>query len=126
MLRESITTTSTSLQPVITQAVEFDVTVAIIAFIAFLSVSSVVYAVRSRGGEDGWSMEDMNEEQSDVLTLIQEGDGEIKQKAISDKLEWSDAKTSRVTSELTEANAVTKVRKDRQNYLQIEDKNRSQ
>jgi len=123
MLSETISNTSSGIELLILQSIEFDPILAVIAFLAFFAASSVAYAVRSRG-EDGWANEDLNEEQSDVLNLVMDEGGEVKQKTVSNRLEWSDAKTSRITSELTDIGAVSKVRKDRQNYLQVNEENR--
>lgn len=123
MLIETVSNASSDIELLILQSVEFDAVVAVVAFLAVLAVSSVAYAVRSRG-EEGWAIEDLNEDQSDVLNLVMDEGGEVKQKTVSNRLEWSDAKTSRITSELTDIGAVSKVRKDRQNYLQVNEENR--
>lgn len=123
MLIETVSNNSLGTELLILQSIEFDPLIAVIAFLGFLAASSVAYTVRSRG-EDGWATEDLNEDQSDALNLIMNEGGEVKQKTVSNRLDWSDAKTSRITSELTDIGAVSKVRKDRQNYLQVNEENR--
>lgn len=123
MLSTSVSNTHLGLELTVLQLLEFDIMIAVVASLAFLLASSAVYAVRSRGTE-GWTIDDLNEEQSDVVGLIEENNGEVKQKTVSKELDWSDAKTSRITSELTDLGAVTKIRKDRQNYLQVDEDNR--
>ena len=122
MLIETASNTSSGVELSILQSFEFDIGMAIVALLFLLVISSVVYATRSQGND--WSLGDLNEDQSDVLNLIMEENGEVKQKTVSNRLGWSDAKTSRITSELTDIGAVSKVRKDRQNYLQVNEETR--
>lgn len=61
-----------------------------------------------------------NEER--VMKLLEEEDGRIKQQAIADRLEWTDAKTSQVVGDLREADEVETFRIGRENVVTLPDR----
>lgn len=105
-----------SLDPVIVSGIA--------VLVVIMYASSVAY--RRVGAEDGWSMSDLESEEENIVDLLEENKGRIEQKLISDEMEWSDAKTSRLTSSLIDKEVVDKVRDDRQNYVVLKDDNRSE
>lgn len=60
-----------------------------------------------------------NEEQ--VLLVLEEHDGRVKQQTVVDELEWSNAKTSKVVSELREEGKLESFRLGRENVLSLPD-----
>ena len=58
-----------------------------------------------------------NEEQ--VLTMIEEGGGRIKQQEIVNQLGWTDAKTSKVVTQLREDGKIERLRIGRENVLSL-------
>lgn len=63
--------------------------------------------------------DDLEDDEQDVVDIIRNSDDKIRQKEISNQLDWEDTKTSRITSSLVENNVVEKVREERENYIKI-------
>lgn len=85
------------------------------------------YKYRSKDEEDEneWSSEDLETEEEKVVSLLEENDGRIKQKSVSDEFDWSDTKVSRVTGELEEENIIRKLTVGRENVLDLNEGQRS-
>jgi uncharacterized membrane protein len=60
-----------------------------------------------------------NEER--VLKLLDEEGGRVKQQAVAQRLDWTDAKTSQVVSDLRESDEVEVFRLGRENVLTLPD-----
>jgi len=56
-----------------------------------------------------------------VLTLLEDNDGRMKQTAIVDETDWSNAKVSQLLSELEEQGAIEKLRIGRENLITLPD-----
>lgn len=87
-----------------------------IAIVGVMILLGIGYVLVSTDSE-GWTYESLSEDEQMVVDLLRDNNGRVNQKQISDDLEYSDAKTSRITSSLIEMNVVTKSREDRQNYI---------
>lgn len=87
--------------------------IAIVGIMIFLGIGYVLGSTDS----EVWTYESLSDDEQMVVDLIRDNNGRINQKQISDDLDWSDAKTSRITSSLIEIDVVTKSREDRQNYI---------
>lgn len=109
--------------PAITESLDPIIASVIVLFAAVLYAGSVAY--RRSKTDTRWSVSELNDEEEDIVELLQENNGKINQKEISDEMEFSDAKTSRLTSSLIDKNAVDKVREERQNYVIINSEDRS-
>lgn len=94
------------------------ITVFIVSILLVLS-SFLVYKRRS----SELSYEDLDSEQKEVIDLIKENEGRIKQKEVSKNLNWDDTKTSRITTSLIDSGLVEKRRSERENYLSIDNNN---
>lgn len=92
------------------------ITVSIVSILSFLS-GILVYKRRS----SELSYEDLDSEQKEFIDLIKQNGGKIKQKEVSENLEWPDTKTSRITTSLINDGFVDKNRSDRENYITIND-----
>lgn len=110
--------------PLIVDSLDPVVASSIALLVVIVYASSVAY--RRVGTEDGWSVKDLESEEQNIVNLLENNKGRIEQKLISDEMEWSDAKTSRLTSSLIDKEVVDKVRDDRQNYVILKDDNRSE
>lgn len=55
-----------------------------------------------------------------VMEYLRENDGKVKQKDLTEDLDWSKTKVSRVTSSLEDQNKVSKLRIGRENIIEIE------
>jgi uncharacterized membrane protein len=100
-----------------------EILVLAVLFCTVLLAGAVLYIQRSED-DDKWTSDELNDEQSNVIDYLEENDGKILQKSISDNFDWSDAKTSRITSELIDLGAVEKTRDNRQNYISINSEDR--
>jgi hypothetical protein len=107
------------------------------AILALFLVATLAWAVYRRGhapaGGDGTDDDDgtveapggpsaellSNEER--VLQLLEANGGRMKQQAIADELEWTDAKTSQVVGDLREADDVETFRLGRENVVTLPD-----
>lgn len=58
-------------------------------------------------------------DEAQVISLLTEHDGRMKQSAIADELEWSKSKTSRVLSGMAEAGDIEKLRIGRENVIDL-------
>jgi hypothetical protein len=75
-------------------------------------------AVASDGTDDQVPMELLSNEER-VVAILEERGGRMKQQAIADALDWDDSKTSRVVTELREAEAVEVFRIGRENVVTL-------
>lgn len=100
-----------------------------VVFIALLIVSGgVIYGYKFIGDSDESEEESGNTESNDLQTeeeklvsLIEENDGRVKQKVVSEKFDWSDAKVSRITNKLEEADLIDKLTIGRENVLDLKE-----
>lgn len=58
--------------------------------------------------------------ENEVMEYLRENDGRVKQKDLTEDLDWSKTKVSRVTSSLEEQDKVSKLRIGRENIIEIE------
>lgn len=92
--------------------------IVLVLIIGSISISAIY--IRSKN--DGTlGISDLSEEQRDLVEYLNNNESRIPQKSASEQFEWSDARTSRVTSELVELGVVNKEREDRRNYLILND-----
>ncbi|MFB6173608.1 MAG: helix-turn-helix transcriptional regulator [Halobacteriales archaeon] len=108
------------------------------AVLAGLGVAGWLYAQGNRGptpgpaetaetgaGEDGTDEEGPPEEllsnEERVLRLLEEEGGRMKQQAVADRLDWTDAKTSQVVGDLREDDEIQVFRLGRENVLALPD-----
>lgn len=110
--------------PAIIESLDPIIASVIVLLVAVLYAGSVAY--RRSKTDSRWSVSELDDEEEEIVELLQENDGKINQKEISNKMEFSDAKTSRLTSSLINKNAVDKVREERQNYVIINSEERSE
>lgn len=110
--------------PAIIESLDPIIASVIVLLVAVLYAGSVAY--RRSKTDSRWSVSELDDEEEDIVELLQENDGKINQKEISNEMEFSDAKTSRLTSSLINKNAVDKVREERQNYVTINSEERSE
>lgn len=110
--------------PAIIESLDPIIASVIVLLVAVLYAGSVAY--RRSKTDSRWSVSELDDEEEDIVELLQENDGKINQKEISNEMEFSDAKTSRLTSSLINKNAVDKVREERQNYVIINSEERSE
>lgn len=96
----------------------------IVVIMVVFYVAGATYR-RTRSSE-GWKLSDLEDDEEDIVHLLEDNDGRVEQKMISDSMDWSDAKTSRLTSDLINKNVVEKVREDRQNYVVLKEDSRTQ
>lgn len=72
-----------------------------------------------RDGADGDHRTEPVSDEERVRTLLQKHDGEMRQKQIVDRVDWSKAKVSRVLSRLEDEDKVVKVRLGRENVIYL-------
>lgn len=97
----------------------------IVLSIIFFLIGGVVYKVKSRD-DDLWIYDNLSEDEQTFVDVLENNEENTKQKYISDQLDWSDAKTSRVTSSLVEKNVIKKERNERLNYVNLLSQNRKE
>lgn len=68
------------------------------------------------------SQNDLKTDEEKLISLIKDNDGRIKQKTVSEKFDWSDAKVSRVTKKLEDEDLIQKLTIGRENVLDLKDK----
>lgn len=100
--------------------------IGIIVFVIVILLVAPVLYVQQKDNDDNWSVQELDEEQTRVINYLKKEDGKTLQKSISENFDWSDAKTSRITSELIERGAVEKNRQDRQNYISVKSENENE
>jgi uncharacterized membrane protein len=100
--------------------------IGIIVFVIVILLVAPVLYVQQKDNDDNWSVQELDEEQTRVINYLKKEDGKTLQKSISENFDWSDAKTSRITSELIEKGAVEKNRQDRQNYISVKSENENE
>lgn len=86
-----------------------------------LAIASVSAIYLRSDQDETWNISDLSEEQKDLVEYIKKNELKIPQKSASDQFGWSDARTSRVTSELVDLGVVEKEREDRTNYLVLDE-----
>lgn len=87
----------------------------VLAFGVLIVSGFMIYQSRDKN----ISYEDLEDDEQNVVDIIRNNDNKIRQKEISNQLEWKDTKTSRITSSLIKDNVVEKIREDRENYIKI-------
>lgn len=93
-----------------------DPTILIVMAFGVLFVSGIMIY---QGRNESTSYEDLEANEQDVIDIIRDNGNMIRQKEISNQLEWKDTRTSRITSSLLKNNVVEKIREDRENYIKI-------
>lgn len=94
----------------------------IVAVVVILSVLAVAvgYKVMGSNDKETWSVSDLEEDEVRIVEFLRSSEDKIvKQKELSNEFDWSDAKVSRLTSDLIDKNVVNKERIDRQNYVEL-------
>lgn len=95
---------------------------AIVVLFSLLCVITLGTYMRLKSENSESSIDSLEGNEKKVVDFVKSNGGEVKQKRISDEFEWSDAKTSRISTSLVEKGVVEKNRKDRQNVLEIVEK----
>ncbi len=83
--------------------------------------SSASETAADTGDEPAGPPSDLLSNEEQVLALLDERDGRMKQQEIVDELEWSETKTSEVVSDLREAEEIEVYRLGRENVLALPD-----
>lgn len=114
---------NTQTMVMMTQIFDPVIMVLILSITMFIT-GSVVYKLKI-SDDNEWEYDNLSEDEKQYVDVIENNnDGLVEQKSISDSLDWSDAKTSRITTSLIDKNVITKERNDRTNYVDISYKNK--
>lgn len=89
-----------------------------------IAAGGLIYR-RTSSDDGGWSEDELQTEEEQVVSLLEEHDGRMKQKSLADTFDWSDAKVSRVTSSLAENDVLEKLTIGRENVLQLNESGRA-
>lgn len=92
-----------------------------VAIVVVLTVT-LSYGMKRYYDQKIITYDELTDEEQQLIDVFND-ETKIPQKTVSNQLDWSDAKTSRVTSQLVEKQVIEKQRVDRENYLQIKTQN---
>jgi len=108
-----------------------------VAVVVVLSVAAIVYHSRvdtavdteTEASVEDRETEEIAEDTEDeqitdderVLSMIESEDGKMKQKRVVEETGWSEAKVSKLTSQMENEGVITKIRLGRENILEIRD-----
>lgn len=93
--------------------------------VGLLAVVGGVFYRRDSDTGDDWSQDELQTEEERVVSLLEQHDGRVKQKLLAGEFDWSDAKVSRVTSNLEENSVLEKLTIGRENVLQLNQSGRA-
>lgn len=88
------------------------------AFLLVGVVAAVMLVRYRRGGEQ---VQEARTPEEQVLRLLSEQDGRLRQAEIAEALGWSASKTSRVTSRMARTGSVQKLQIGRENVISLTD-----
>ncbi len=130
LLAGVVTTGTTETESTMTSAGSVDPArtipwVGVIAAVVVLGLVGGLYAWRRRsviGTDRGSTASAENALMADderVRVLLEDNDGQMRQSAIADELDWTASKTSRIISDMEDSGAVEKVRLGRENVVRL-------